>query len=117
MNIRLTLHLEGLAILAASLLILFQVLSAPWWVLPILILGPDVFMLGYLIDNKVGAHIYNLGHTLILAIPVAIAGYYLDNRWLLITGLILIGHIGMDRMFGYGLKYPEGFKSTHLERV
>lgn len=26
-------------------------------------------------------------------------------------------HIGMDRMLGYGLKYPEKFQDTHLDRI
>jgi hypothetical protein len=26
-------------------------------------------------------------------------------------------HIGIDRAIGYGLKYPTGFKDTHLQRV
>ena len=28
-----------------------------------------------------------------------------------------IAHIGIDRGFGYGLKYAAGFKDTHLGRV
>ena len=31
--------------------------------------------------------------------------------------LIWGAHIGIDRLFGYGLKYPTGFKDTHLGRV
>jgi hypothetical protein len=31
--------------------------------------------------------------------------------------LIWLAHIGVDRMLGYGLKYPTGFKDTHLQRV
>ena len=31
--------------------------------------------------------------------------------------LIWLAHIGMDRMLGYGLKYPTGFKDSHLQRV
>jgi hypothetical protein len=117
MSIRITLQLEGLAILGASVFILFHELSASLWIIPILFLGPDVFMAGYLANEKVGALIYNVGHTLFITLPVAIAGYYFDIRWLCIAGLIFTGHIGMDRMLGYGLKYPEGFKFTHLARV
>jgi hypothetical protein len=28
-----------------------------------------------------------------------------------------LAHIGVDRAVGYGLKYPTGFKDTHLRRV
>jgi len=31
--------------------------------------------------------------------------------------LIWLTHIGVDRAVGYGLKYPSGFKETHLQRV
>jgi hypothetical protein len=31
--------------------------------------------------------------------------------------LIWLTHIGMDRAVGNGLKYPTGFKDTHLQRV
>ena len=31
--------------------------------------------------------------------------------------LIWLTHIGVDRAVGYGLKYPSGFKDTHLQRV
>ena len=31
--------------------------------------------------------------------------------------LIWLAHIGFDRLLGYGLKYPTGFKDTHLQRV
>jgi hypothetical protein len=33
------------------------------------------------------------------------------------VGLIWLTHIGVDRAVGYGLKYPTGFKDTHLQRV
>jgi hypothetical protein len=33
------------------------------------------------------------------------------------VALIWVTHIGVDRAIGYGLKYPSGFKDTHLQRV
>jgi hypothetical protein len=30
---------------------------------------------------------------------------------------IWLAHIGLDRLVGYGLKYPSDFKDTHLGRV
>jgi hypothetical protein len=32
-------------------------------------------------------------------------------------GLIWLAHVGADRLLGYGLKYPTGFRDTHLQRV
>jgi hypothetical protein len=35
----------------------------------------------------------------------------------LALALILFAHIGIDRWLGFGLKYPSGFKDTHLQRL
>jgi hypothetical protein len=32
-------------------------------------------------------------------------------------GLIWLAHIGIDRALGYGLRYPDAFRETHLQRV
>ena len=42
-------------------------------------------------------------------LPLALAGYWLASPIASALGLIWIAHIGMDRMFGYGLKYASGF--------
>jgi hypothetical protein len=31
--------------------------------------------------------------------------------------LIWLAHLGLDRMLGYGLKYPTEFNDTHLQRL
>jgi hypothetical protein len=36
---------------------------------------------------------------------------------LLALSVIWIAHIGMDRMFGFGLKLPDSFRRTHLQRI
>jgi hypothetical protein len=74
-------------------------------------------MLGYLYNNKVGAWLYNVFHTYIITIIVIFCGLLLTNPTVLAIGLIWSAHIGMDRMIGYGLKYPTAFKDTHLNRV
>jgi hypothetical protein len=82
-----------------------------------LILFPDLSMIGYLINNKVGAICYNIFHHKGLAIAIYIIGSYLHSEALQLAGLILFGHSSMDRMMGYGLKYFEGFKFTHLGEI
>jgi len=54
------LQLDGLVLLAAAL-ILFASTHQPWWLVPAVILLPDLFMLGYLRDTRVGAAVYNSG--------------------------------------------------------
>lgn len=71
-------------------------------------------MIGYAISTKVGAFTYNLFHHKAVAIAVLCLGWYMGNSALELAGIILFGHASMDRMFGYGLKYPDHFKHTHL---
>jgi hypothetical protein len=110
------LHLEGAGVFIATIALFAQV-DLAWWLYPLLLLVPDVFAIGYLINTIWGARIYNIGHLYVL--PLALGIFALFTSWTLGMGLALIwvGHIGMDRMLGYGMKYPENFKETHLGRV
>ena len=107
------LRIEGAAI-GALALIAYGTTGASWWLFAALILVPDLAMVGYLARPRVGALIYNLAHT--YTVPVALAGAAMvAGLPLLLAGaLIWIAHIGADRMLGYGLKLPEGFKHTDL---
>src|SRR2546423_13504118 len=90
---------------------------ADWWVYLLILLGPDISMLGYLLNNTIGAVSYNLFHHKGIAIGVFAVGFILKDEWMQITGIILFGHSSMDRMFGYGLKLDQGFKYTHLGMI
>ena len=52
-----------------------------------------------------------------LPVLLATAGVIWDSDAALALALIWLTHIGVDRAVGYGLKYPSGFKDTHLQRV
>ncbi len=106
-------RLEEMAMLLISVLALIY-LKVPYWYYLVLFLGPDISMLGYLLGNKTGAACYNIFHHKGIALALIAAGFFYDNWWLQVSGLILFGHSSMDRMAGYGLKYNEGFKFTHL---
>jgi len=71
-------------------------------------------MIGYVMNTRVGAVTYNLAHHQGLALAVLIAGIYFSLSALTLAGIILFGHSAMDRLLGYGLKYPDDFKHTHL---
>ena len=109
---KLQLKLEELTMLLFAILALVQ-LEYEWWWFLLLALGPDIGMLGYLINTKVGAFTYNLFHHKGLAVGLILWGYFYDPL-LLITGLILFGHSSLDRVFGYGLKFNDHFEHTHL---
>jgi hypothetical protein len=105
--------LEEAAMFAFSIY-LFSRLSFAWWLYVALILTPDLSMIGYMVNTRVGAKLYNFFHHKAVAIVVYIAGVYVNNEVVQLIGLILFGHSSMDRMLGYGLKYPDSFQNTHL---
>ena len=78
------------------------------------LLIPDIFMLGYARSTRFGALIYNIGHSYALPALSVIYGWRSSHLLFLGVGLIWFAHIGMDRAAGFGLKYDENFKSTHL---
>ncbi|MES2796749.1 MAG: DUF4260 domain-containing protein [Bacteroidota bacterium] len=94
--------------------ILFYQLGFSWWVFPALILLPDLSMVGYLISPAWGAISYNFIHHKALGIALFLWGIYINDTTLKASGLILYAHSSMDRIFGYGLKYSDNFKNTHL---
>jgi len=113
---RTLLRAEGLAVLIASVTA-YEAVHASWVLFAVLLLVPDVSMLGYLAGPRLGAVVYNLVHTYIG--PAALAGLaYLGvapQAWPVC--LIWLAHIGMDRALGFGLKFPDAFQSTHLGPV
>lgn len=81
------------------------------------LLLPDLSMFGYFINVRVGAWSYNLFHTYILSTLPLVWGVAFHSEFSLAVGLIWTAHIGMDRLLGYGLKYPTDFKDTHFIKV
>lgn len=107
------LRLEGGVMLAVTLL-LYGLQGGSWLLFALLILAPDLSMLGYLAGNRTGAAIYNLFHIYLLPSGLAMYALLGVNSFVLSISLIWLAHIGMDRMVGYGLKYESGFKDTHF---
>jgi hypothetical protein len=71
-------------------------------------------MVGYLRDARLGAAVYNLGHTYALPAAMSLLGLAGHHPLTVALGLVWLGHIGMDRLAGYGLKYDTDFQHTHL---
>jgi len=74
-------------------------------------------MLGYLGGPRIGALTYDVVHTYVGPLALGVAGVVGDTDIAIQVALIWAAHIGADRVLGYGLKYPTGFKDTHLQRV
>ncbi len=110
------LRLEGALALAAALTA-YTHLGLDWKLFALLFLVPDLSMLGYIAGPAKGAIAYNLAHTYALAFVFGAFGFWLTQPLFAAFSLILIAHIGFDRMLGYGLKYPAGFEDTHLGKI
>jgi hypothetical protein len=110
------LRTEGAALFGPCLYF-YHLAGAGWGLFLLLFLWPDLFMLGYLGNARLGASLYNLAH--VEALPVLLAGvaYARHRSTLLAFALIWLAHIAFDRALGFGLKYPTFFKDTHLQRV
>jgi multisubunit Na+/H+ antiporter MnhB subunit len=111
------LRLEALAVVVAAVALYFDGDYAAWAFFAFL-LAPDLAFAGYLAGARVGAVVYNLAHTYVWPVALA-AGCLLSGEAGLPVQIALIwaAHIGVDRILGYGLKYPTAFKDTHLGRV
>ena len=107
------LRLEGLVLLIGTI-VAFSQQNQHWWLYPALLLVPDIFMVGYFANSKVGAFFYNLGHSYPLPALLTYLGWHNKSYLTIAIGVIWLGHIGWDRFFGYGLKYDTRFKDTHL---
>lgn len=95
-------------------LFLFSKLSFAWWWFPALLFLPDIGMIGYIINPKLGAYTYNLFHFRLAAACLALYALSYGNDYWKLAAIIMFAHISFDRFFGYGLKHTDSFSHTHL---
>lgn len=112
----LLIRLEGLAVFLGAIAV-YAHLGGSALLFIVLLFAPDVSMIGYLRDTRLGAITYNSVHT--YAVPLLLLGAAFVAGWSsgVLLALIWLAHIGLDRTVGYGLKYAADFKDTHLNRV
>jgi hypothetical protein len=110
---RMILRAEGLVVFLVATTAFFLD-SGAWWLYLVLFLAPDLSFLAYAAGTKLGALAYNTLHAYILPLLLALVGWSLGTDWALHVALIWLAHIGIDRVLGYGLKYPTAFGHTHL---
>jgi hypothetical protein len=87
------------------------------WLWLLIFFSPDVSMIGYLANTKVGATCYNIFHHKGKAIVVVGIGCYMKIEVVIATGILLFAHSSFDRILGYGLKYYSSFNDTHLGKI
>ncbi len=113
---KMLLQIEGVALLIGAIA-MYAFLGGNGWLFLLLLLVPDVAMVGYMVNPKMGSQLYNLVHTYTLPLALGLLAFWAGQTPLVLGALIWLAHIGMDRMIGYGLKYPTAFKDTHLQRA
>jgi hypothetical protein len=112
----LLLHAEALCFLAASCGAYHFLFPHQWVLFACLFLVPDLSLLTYLRGPSVASSVvYNLMHNYALACVLGILAALLHSVLPGELSLIWIAHISMDRMLGFGLKYPASFKFTHIQ--
>ena len=92
-------------------------LTGDLMLLLVLFFVPDLSVLGYLFGRRVGAFCYNLAHSLTLPLLACAVGMIFKDSWgrgLMLPTMVWICHIGLNRALGYGLRYVDGFRFTHL---
>lgn len=110
------LRADGVAIALVAVL-LYRELGVAWWVFVVGFLAPDLSLLAYLVHARAGAAVYNAVHSYLGGAAAFGAGLLHESAALMAVGLIWVAHIGIDRAVGFGLKYPDEFRRTHLQRV
>lgn len=103
-------------LVAAAFIAIFYIIISgfSWYWLVILFIVFDISAAGYLINPKIGAMFYNIGHSIIGPAFLAIVYIGTTNQAVLFITLIWLFHIFVDRALGYGLKHSSGFNHTHL---
>ena len=110
------LQAEGAVVFAASLALYidadFSIVA-----LVVLFLAPDLAFVVFLLSPKAGAIAYDLMHIEVWPVLLGTLGVLVDERLPIQIALIWLAHIGLDRMLGYGLRYPTAPAESHLDRV
>ena len=111
------LKLEEFFLFGLALFLFSKLGFYTWGWYALLFFVPDLSMIGYVMNPRVGSWTYNLIHHKGVAVALYVLGSLLSVPWLMFAGTILLGHSSFDRVLGYGLKYPDAFQNTHLGRI
>lgn len=108
------LKLEELGLLVLLILGYFHFYPESWGFYLGLFFAPDLAFVFYLISPRAGSIAYNATHHKGIMAVLMITGFLLHHDLIIQLGLIFMAHSCFDRVFGYGLKYPDHFDHTHL---
>jgi hypothetical protein len=109
------LRVEGAAIFGLAVF-LYARGDYGWLMFALLLLVPDMGLLGYAAGPRAGAISYNAVHTTVGPVVLAAIGILAGSPRVVSVALVWFAHIGMDRGLGLGLQYPDGSGCTHLRK-
>jgi Domain of unknown function (DUF4260) len=120
-HIRLTmpgalLRLEGFAVLTVVMM-LYAHQGYSWLMFVLLLFVPDLAILTFSLNKRLGSIVYNLIHSYTLPLFLAVISFVSSYAFGLQWAFIWLAHIAIDRIIGYGLKYLGQFKETHLSHI
>ena len=114
--VRLWLRAEGLTVFVLSVW-LYARGGFGWGQFAWLLLVPDVSFAGYVGGPRIGAWVYNAAHSYVVPLQLVLVAGATGHSQVIPIVLIWTAHIGLDRVLGFGLKYPTAFGDTHLGRM
>lgn len=112
-GVRNALRLEGLVVFAAATIAYWQT-GGTWWVYFVLFLWPDLSFIVYAMNKRAGVLAYDAVHTYTGPLVLGTLAFFAGWAPVLLFALIWAAHIGLDRLVGYGLRYPDAPDVTHL---
>jgi hypothetical protein len=108
---------EGLVALAVECTAYQHFSAGHWGWFALLFLVPDVSLLGYLRPaSRAAAGFYNVVHCYVFPLTLGLLAWGRGSALAGQIALIWLAHISFDRSLGYGLKFPEAFGLTHIQR-
>jgi hypothetical protein len=106
-------RIEALAILAAAIFS-YGALGLSWGVFAACFFLPDLSILFYLSNPRMGGAIYNLAHFFLWPVAIGVVGQLTQSPAAIQVALIWGAHIAFDRALGWGLKYEQSFCHTDM---
>ena len=108
------LRFEGLGYLALAVCV-YQALGYSWMQFALCFLLPELTIVAYFFRNaRSCAYLYNAAHSSVCPALLAFLGVLLPDSIALQASLICFANIGLNRALGCGLRFPLGFRVTHL---
>lgn len=112
------LKVEGLAALAAGCIAYQHLYPHHWGMFALLFLAPDISLLPYVRPTgRAAPAFYNALHCYVLPMVLGWFGWKAGSAVSGQVALIWIAHISFDRCLGYGLKFRQSFRFTHMQNA